>query len=197
VPWRAPAAYTWNAKTNPTGLAPFFVLPGDGSAEWQGRMSSRYVPHVIDPQQGYIATANADPVGATFDNDPLNQPMVDGRPLYAGITYAAGVREERISTLIEAGHGLTLDDMATIQHDTHSNVGAKLTPAITAALAYVANPAGAPADVATYLAALAPADKQRLATAQQVLATWTFATPAAASGDSAATALFNAWMHYF
>ena len=203
VPWRDPAAYTWNAKTNPTGLAPFFVLPGDGTAEWQGRMDSRYVPHSINPAQGYLATANADPVGATFDNDPLNQPMVDGRPLYVGVTYAAGVREERITNLIKGrGAPLTLDDMANIQHDTHSNCGAHLTPAITAALAYVMNTTGAPADVAPYLAGLSTADQTRLATANTLLTTWSFETPVTASSlehptDSAATSLFNMWMHFF
>ncbi len=200
VPWRAPAAYAWNAQTNPDGLAPFFVLPGDGTAEWQGRMSSRYVPHAIDPAQGYLATANADPVGATFDNDPLNQQTTDGHPLYAGVTYAAGVREERISTLIEAGQQLTLDDMARIQHDTHSNCGEKLSPAINAALAQLDSPGASPPDLAPYINGLAPADKTRLETAKMLMAGWTRETPAATdapSADSAATALFNAWMHFF
>jgi len=142
-------------------------------------------------------------VGATFDNDPLNQPVVDGRPLYAGVTYAAGVRAERISNLIEAGNAsLTIDDMARIQHDTRSNVGAKLTPAVVAALAFVADPTGAPADVAPYLAALPAADQARLAAARQLLGSWSFETPTTAAslehpGDSAATALFNTWMHFF
>ena len=88
------------------------------------------------PAKGMYATANADPVGATFDGDPLNQPVVDGRPLYAGVTYAAGVREERITTVLDANKGaVTLDLMESLQHDTHSNVGAKLVPAILVALA--------------------------------------------------------------
>lgn len=206
VPNRDPRAYTWNATTNPTGLAPFFVLPGDGAAEWQGRMDSRYVPHAIDPAQGYLATANADPVGATFDNDPLNQPVVDGRPLYAGITYAAGVREERITTLIKAGGtALTVADMAKIQHDTQSNVGDKLHAAIGDALAQLDAATPAQADVATYKAGLTADDSRRLATAKTLLAAWTGATPTALDPgataqdkqDSAATALFNTWMHYF
>lgn len=197
VPWRAPAAYAWNAETNPDGLAPFMVLPGDGTAEWEGRMSSRYVPHAINPSQGYLATANADPVGATFDNDPLNQQMVDGRPLYAGVTYAAGVREERITTLIKATSGATLDDMARIQHDTHSNVGAHMTPLILAQLAYVDDPTGAPSDVNTYVAGLSFADKLALDNAKSILAAWSFETPTDAGPDSTATTLFNTWMHFF
>jgi penicillin amidase len=199
VPWRAPAAYTWDPVTNPDGLAPFMVLPGDGTAEWQGRMDSRYVPHSINPDKGYLATANADPVGATFDNNALNQPMVDGRPLYAGVTYTAGFREDRISASIEAAAAngaLTLDDMARIQHDTRSNVGFYLVAPVRAALAYVADSTGAPADVVAYVAGLSAGDRQALMTAKTLLDAWSFATPTE-GGDGAATAAFNMWMHYF
>lgn len=201
VPWRNPAAYTWNADTNPDGLAPFFVLPGDGTAEWEGRMDSRYVPHAINPAQGYLATANADPVGATFDNDPLNQQVVDGRPLYAGVTYAPGLRESRITELIKSvGTSATLDDMARIQHDTHSNAGSHIAPAIVTALGFVDNPSGAPSDTVAYLSSLPAADKTALDTAKTILSTWSYETPTAldaANNDSTATAVFNMWMHFF
>lgn len=200
VPVRDPRAYTWNAVSNPDGLAPFFVLPGDGTAEWQGELSSRYIPHAINPPppHDYLATANADPVGATFDGDPLDQPQVDGRPLYVGVSYAAGVREERISTLIEQrGVGITVDDMARIQHDTSSNVGAKLVPAIRTALARLDSTAGAPSDAAEYLDNLPMLDRARLMAARSLLDPWTFATPTGGRPGSAATCVFNVWMHFF
>ncbi len=204
VPERSPASYTWNATTRPDGAAPFFILDGQGGFEWEGRMSPRYVPHAKNPATGYLATANADPVGATFDNDPLNQPMVDGRPLYVGVTYAAGVREERISTMIEnAPKPVTLETMAQIQHDTQSNVGAKLSGPIVAALSRLETPAGAPADLAAFVTGLSSDDKARIVTARTLLVGWTHATPTALdpndprAADSAATALFNAWMHFF
>ena len=198
VPDRDARAYTWNSATNPDGLAPFFVLPGSGSAEWTGRMSSRYVPHAISTSVGFLATANADPVGATFDNDPLNQSIVDGRPLYAGVTYAAGVREERIANLVTAAGpaSATLAQMSDIQHDTQSTIGLHFKDRLNNVLAVT----GVAADVTGYLAALPVADQTRLATATQLLAGWTLATPASVgtpSTDSAATALFNTWMHYF
>ncbi|MCE9580323.1 MAG: penicillin acylase family protein [Deltaproteobacteria bacterium] len=210
VPVRKDAAYEWNAQTNPDGIAPFMVMPGDGSADWTGTMDTRYVPHVINPTAGFIATANSDPVGATFDNDPLNQYDKDGHVLYAGTTYAAGVRSERIAERIQAdatstGNKITLDDLAAIQHDSTSLVGKKLTPPMLTALAYAANPTGAPADVVAYVATLSPADKAALASARTLLAGWSFAAPTATGAspsadekrDSAATALFNVWMHYF
>jgi penicillin G amidase len=201
VPRRPASAFTWNATSNPDGTAPFFVLPGDGSAEWQGVIDARYIPHAIDPAQGYLVTANSDPVGVTFDGDPLDGPIVDGSPLFLSAVYAAGVRTERIADRIEAGGTAhTLDTMAAIQHDSSSTVGAKLTPFVVSALATLDSATGAPADVAVYLDSLPAADRTRLATARSLLAGWTFATPtaiAAPDPDSAATALFNAWMHFF
>ena len=199
VPVRDPRAYTWNAQTNPGGLAPFFVLPGDGTAEWQGELSPRYIPHAVNPPppHDYIATANADPVGATFDGDALNQRAVDGRPLYVGVSYAAGVREERISQLIEQrGVGITIEDMARIQHDTRSNVAAKLLPAIRIVLARLDSPAGAPADAIAYLGGLSMIDRGRLAAARDLLEPWTFATAIGNRAESAATSVFNVWMHF-
>jgi penicillin amidase len=211
VPLRKAAAYAWNASTNPDGAAPFMVLPGDGSADWTGAyMDPRYVPHAIDPAAGYLATANSDPVGSTFDDDPLNQPIVNGIPLYAGTLYAAGVRAERISDDIKAaatrtGNNITLDDMAAIQHDSTSTMGAKLAPAVLTAMGALDSTTGLPSDVAPYLAGLSSGDKASLASARALLQKWTFATPTGLAtsatqqelDDSAATALFNAWMHYF
>jgi len=206
VPVRQPAAYTWNAQTNPTGLAPFFVLPGEG-AEWTGMMSSRYIPHAIEPAapRDYLVSANADPVGATFDGDPLNQPSAAEIPLYVGVTYAAGVRHERIAEMITtAPFPITIDDMARMQHDTRSTMGAKLTPYLVSALGRIEKPTGGPADLAPYVSGLAPADRARLVRARTLLAGWTFETPTGLDGasptesnDSAATAVFNAFMHFF
>lgn len=203
VPIRKPAAYGWNARTRPDQAAPFFVLSGEGQFDWTGRMSPQLVPHARTPIPGgqqHLATANADPVGATFDNDPLNGRLESGVPLYAGVTYAAGVRQERITRVIEDDpDARTREDMEALQHDSRSTVGAKLVPLMAPALAYLTSTAGAPADVVAYLAALPAADRARLATARTLLSGWTFATPAVpdASGASAATAIFNAWMHFF
>jgi penicillin G amidase len=210
VPLRKPAAYVWNAKTNPDGLAPFFVLPGDGSADWDGYMSPRYIPHAINPANGFLVTANSDPVGEVFDGDPLNGPIVDGRPLYASALYAAGVRAERIADRIQAdatttGNKITLDDLSDIQHDSTSTMGRKLGPAITDALAYAADPTGAPPDVAGYVAGLSSGDKARLAAAHDLFAGWTYAAPTGLDPgataqdlkDSTTTAIFNVFMHFF
>jgi penicillin G amidase len=201
VPVRSPATYRWHGVDRPDDAAPFFVLSGEGAFEWEGWVSPRHVPHARTPVQA-VVTANADPVGATFDNDPLNQQMVNGRPLYVGAAYAAGVRQERIADGIAAGGTrITRDAMEALQHDTTSTVGAKLTPPLLAALGFVATPVppGAPLDVATYVAGLSAAERDRLIAARAQLAAWKFATPAKQDGlgSSAATAIFNTWMHFF
>jgi penicillin amidase len=213
IPTRAAGALTWSPQ-NPNGNAPWFILPGNGSAEWEGRMSSRYVPHTINPATGYVATANNDSTGATFDNNGLNQPLVDGKPLYAGVAYSAGLRVERISSELEAAMTrgpLTLADLAKLQHDSSSTVGKKLTPKLLDALAYVQNPngPGAPNDVDDFANALTTDQRNRLTAARALLNEWSFAAPAAIQldgapaptaaeiRDSSATSVFNTWMHFF
>jgi acyl-homoserine lactone acylase PvdQ len=72
---------------------------------------------------------------------------------------------------------------------------------VVAALGYVTLPvpSDAQADVASYVTGLPAADRDRLVAARAQLAAWKFATPARqdAIGSSAATAIFNAWMHFF
>lgn len=208
IPLRAPAATTWNPLTAQDGLAPFFALPGDGTAEWEGTLAARYIPAAIDPPAGYLVSANADPVGATFDDVGLLQPAVAGRPLYAGVAYDAGLRAERITSLLEAAAAagpLTIADLARIQGDTHSSAGARLVPAILAALARLDAPEANPADVSPFVTALSAADRARLVTARALLTAWSGETPAATDPaasaaeltDAAASAVFAAWLHAF
>lgn len=208
VPWRSPACYTWNRATNPDGLAPFFVAPGDGSCEWEGFLDERYLPHAVNPPEGFLASANADPVGQTFDGDPLNQPVVDGRPLYLGALYDPGFRVgrivERLRELAAAGEGIDPEDMQSIQGDARSNFGARMRPHLLAAFERLS--AGtAPGDAQAWYAALPAARKDRLEVARARLQAWTLATPAAVEGepsaeeiaDSVATAIFQIWTVFF
>jgi penicillin amidase len=213
VPWRSPACFSFHATAAPDGVAPFFVVPGDGTCEWEGWMDARYIPHALNPAQGYLATANADPVGATFDGDALNGPVVDGRPLYAGaLEYANGLRVGRITrrleALREAGSPMTMADMAAIQTDAYSNNGALLAPHIVAAVAAAAEEAALPGthpDLTAFVAGLSSARRARLGEAADWLASWSFATSPAAGddalateiADSVATSIFNHWMVTF
>ncbi len=208
IPRRAAAATTWSPLTAQDGLAPFFALPGDGTAEWEGTLAARYIPAAIDPPVGYLVSANADPVGATFDNIGLRAPAVDGGPLYAGVAYDPGLRADRITTLLDAAAAagpVTTADMARIQADTHSTLGPRLVPALLAALGRLDAPEANPTDVSPFVAALSAADRARLVAARGLLMGWSGETPAATDpdaraadlADAAATAVFATWLHFF
>lgn len=128
VPKRDPKALAWDPETF-TGTIPCLVQPGDGSAEWGAYLDDDQIPHDKNPARGYIATANNDPNGGTLDNNPANDPV------YLSCIYDPGFRAARIGELIEkAGHPITLDDMARIQSDARSAMGATVVPSVLAAI---------------------------------------------------------------
>ena len=125
----------------PAGVIPWLPVPGSGEAEWLAdeRGETRWVPYerlpqALNPERGWIASANNDPTGTTLDNDPLN----DG--LYLGPDFAMGFRAERIHDLLsgraglhDPAAGLTLGDMARFQYDHQSHEAARLLPHLFAA----------------------------------------------------------------
>ncbi len=136
VPTRDKAAYTWNPATF-EGQLPCFVLPGDGTAEWTGALDEAFVPHIKNPPKAYVGTANGDQVGVTLDNDPSNDTLPNGDPVYLGCWQDPGFRVGRIHDRIEKiGHPMTLDDMSTIQADARSAKGAYLAPKLLTAMAH-------------------------------------------------------------
>ncbi|HEY5240588.1 MAG TPA: penicillin acylase family protein, partial [Polyangiaceae bacterium] len=145
IPLRDKRAYTWDPSTF-TGTLPCFVEAGDGSAEWTGQfLDEAYVPHVKNPSQGYVGTANGDQVGDTLDDDPSNDTTPDGKPIYMACYHDPGFRVGRIHQLIEGvGHPMALGDMATIQADARSAMGAQLAPGLVTSLEHAMAEAAAP-----------------------------------------------------
>ncbi|HHH11151.1 MAG TPA: hypothetical protein ENK23_03660, partial [Sorangium sp.] len=134
VPIRKSGALNWNSDSY-SGRLPCLVLPGDGSADWSGYWPSQRVPWAENPLVGYLATANHDPVGLTFDNDPSNDTWPDGTSAYLSCRFAAGYRQARIKQRIEQlGTGITLDDMSILQGDVHSPLGEAMLPALLLAM---------------------------------------------------------------
>jgi penicillin amidase len=159
---------------------PWKILPGDGSAEWGGDMDPIYIPHAYNPAQGFIATANNDPIGVTDDNDPFfDEPVVDGAPLYLGADYDPGTRvgriTKRIKAIAEGGGKLTIDDMQSIQADAVSEWAEALVPTfLTAAQALqeeIATP-GAHPELSTLVAQASMPSKQLLPMATSLVQAW-------------------------
>lgn len=213
IPLREKRAYTWDPATF-SGTLPCFVEPGDGTAEWTGQyLDEAFVPHVKNPPKHYVGTANGDQVGGTLDNDPSNDVLPNGQPIYLACWHDPGYRVGRIHQLIESlGHPATLDDLATIQADARSALGAKLAPGLLTSLAHAQTEATTPG---TYpdLTAVVGSSRYKaanIAQLQSLLQQWgtdgydtppgvslddgSLVSDATATADSQATLLFQTWL---
>ena len=202
LPVRDPKAMTYNPETQ-EGLSPAMILPGDGTAEWTGFLEDKYIPHALNPEKGYIATANNDLVGITKDGNPFNDPH------YTTYSSDLGHRVARITERLEevTAKGATPEDMMSIQGDHKSALGSLLAPSFIAAAKRVIEERAKPgkyADIQELVAGAAAEDLDKLAEAVSRLEAWTsFDTPAgvdigdgappeAEVQDSVAATLFNA-----
>ena len=203
IPIRDPRALTYDPATG-MGYSPCFVLPGTGEYEWTDRLSDRYIPHDINPAQGFLASANADPVGVTFDGNALNDDFYLGCEFDAG--YRMGRIDERLRALTAAG-GVTADAMSTLQGDHRSPFGARITPFILMALERAEAERDAPGtheDLRAIVAGSVTAGSfDGLLQARDRLAAWTSFEAASGVGDavsaqeladSVATSIFNAML---
>lgn len=217
VPIRDAQSFAWSSSTF-TGRLPCLVLPGDGSAEWKGFLPDDMVPWAKNPPKGYLSTANNDPIGTTLDNDPGNDALPDGTPMYLACSYDIGFREGRIQKRLESLTGpIAPSDLASVQADTRSPMGAALVPKLLAAIeraeAERKAPGAAPDLAEVTKDPLYVADK--VATARELLTAWRdeadydaasgmdpeTADPLPAEGATrvaaraaSATLLFNAWL---
>ncbi len=162
------------------------------------------IPFAIDPAQGWVATANNDPGGQSFDLDLAN----NGR--YIGGPWDVGTRIERIAQRLDEVRGAAdVAAMADIQADHRSNHGHLLAPSLVASLrraaALAEDPGEDPANLR--IAALYTANAVRFEEVENRLATWVDRGTIAESGvetfyhspsaeqveDSVATMIFNVW----
>ncbi|APR84105.1 Penicillin amidase [Minicystis rosea] len=216
VPIRDPRAFQWDAQKY-EGNLPCLVLPGDGTSEWKSYLDDDLVPWTKDPSVGYISTANNDPTGDTLDNDPSNDQLPDGTPMYLACTYDLGFREGKIQARLE-GHKdpLKPEDLSAIQGDEESSMGKLLAPALLTAIAQGEAERATPGTHPDLTAVVADAgwNASTIKTVRDLLDNWgktgAYAatsgmnpddnTPLPATGDSAAevasaqaTLIFNAW----
>lgn len=212
IPKRDKSAFTWDPATF-TGNIPCFVLPGDGTAEWTGAMlEEAFVPHQKNPPKGWLATANTEQVGTTFDNDPTNDKLPNGEPMYMGAWHSNGHRLARIQKRIEEIPKLTPDDMSSIQGDARSAMGSKLAPAIVTAIDHALEEVATPGSHKDLSALVAQSNfkSANFAEIKDLLARWgsesdylaasgmnpddnSPSTDAKESMASRATMVFNAW----
>ena len=106
-----------------TGNSPCFVLPGDGSADWNGAVPLDQIPQATgSAMRPFIASANQDQAGVTFDNNPHNDRH------YIGCDFADGIRQTRIAERLRMSSRITVEDMQRLQGDKVILYGRKLRP---------------------------------------------------------------------
>ena len=120
---------TW--ATNLEGDAPpWLPLDGGGDYEWDQYFALEELPQAMNPDSGYIATANNDMTGSLFDGDPTTLPNGTFHPPYQ-VGAAVGFRHKQISNLIEAGGDEhTRATMDAIVSDVYSLIGSRMVPKI-------------------------------------------------------------------
>lgn len=177
---------------------PYRMLPADE------------MPHVINPDSGYIANANNDPVGTTLDNNPLNQVRPGGGLYYLNPGYSElrmGRIDRELQRMLEDG-GITVADMEALQGNNALLDAQLLAPHLVQAFQNAQSDGAAP-----ILAQFAQSPE--IQGAIQLLAQWDFTTPTgitegygpdreagtppgpAEVANSAAATLFSAWRAQF
>ena len=101
-------------RHNFSGLVP---VPGDGRYEWDGYLPIQALPHVMNPEKGYWATAN----NYLF---PRDYPYPDAQHHTGTEPY----RVSRISEVLAAGRLHTVADMMRLQNDDLSIPARALVP---------------------------------------------------------------------
>jgi penicillin amidase len=168
-----------------TGAPPFLIRNGTGGNEWlpatnhyPGQalpyeiLAPEEMPSSINPERGYIANANNDPVGTSLDNNALNQVRAGGGLLYYApghSAYRMGRIDRELQELVERGD-ITVADMAKLQANNQLLDAELMLPHLLAAWERAQSaPAGS---CAADLAADA-----RVGDAFDFLETWDYSTP--------------------
>ena len=82
---------------------------------WERYVPFDELPSVLDPEEGYVVTANQQVIGEQY-------------PYLIGTGQAEGYRSQRIIDEIEAGGRLSVADSAAMQRDTYNVNAAELVP---------------------------------------------------------------------
>lgn len=161
------------------GALPYLVMDGDNAGSyWDGFLPPEKLPRSRLQNRGWIATANNDPWGFTFDGDVTNDPF------YYGYFYAAGHRAKRLQDEFErltAQGEVSREDMIALQTDTHSPISDELLPLIADAVSQI----GTNAELAEF------EGNADIVTLAGVLADW----DQRMDRDSSGALVWHAWLH--
>ncbi len=88
----------------------YFVFPGETDEhDWEGFIPFEELPHVYNPDSGYVSSANNRAVDETY-------------PYYISQWFLPSHRIERIRTMLEAKEKLSIEDFKSMHADQHSTL---------------------------------------------------------------------------
>ncbi len=93
-----------------------FIMDGsDPNYEWQGYIPKEHNARIINPERGFISSANQHP----FDSD---------YPYYYHSRSEENFRNKRINSTLNASEDITIDDMKILQNDNYYSLAASILP---------------------------------------------------------------------
>jgi penicillin amidase len=101
-------------RPNWHGLVP---VPGDGRYEWSGYLPIMELPHTVNPEKGFFATANNNLITEEYAHRDA-----------VAWTWSDGFRRDRVDEVLGSGRRFTLADMMVLQHDELSIPARTLVP---------------------------------------------------------------------
>lgn len=167
-------------------------------------------PQLVDPDVGYVITANNDIGNIATDGSLLDDPWYVGGPWNEG--YRGDTIDQRLAEVVNGGTA-DIDAMVDIQGDHQSRLGENFTPWLLESLAAAraaANGNPQPGSPEERMAAMYLADQDGYDEVESRLSAWSDAGFPARSGvetfyhqpepgdqeHAVATMIFNAWMSY-
>ena len=94
-------------------------VPGDGRFEWSGFLPIPQLPHETSPSRGYVGTANALNVEASYPNANA-----------LARTWAEPFRRDRLLEVLDTTRQATLSQMMALQHDETPLAARALVPLV-------------------------------------------------------------------
>ncbi|PQJ14353.1 penicillin acylase family protein [Aureicoccus marinus] len=101
-------------RNNFSGLVP---VPGDGRYEWDGYLPIVQKPHAVNPEKGYIATANQN----VTPRDYVHWNAI-------GYSWSDPYRGNRVNQVLDSTPDMTMEDMKSLQVDVTSLPAQSLIP---------------------------------------------------------------------
>jgi len=101
-------------RNHSSGLVP---VPGDGSYDWEGYLPIVQKPNALNPESGYIASANQNVTPEDYEHWNA-----------IGYSWSDPYRGDRVEEFLKVKNSLTLEDMKQLQTDVTSLPARRLIP---------------------------------------------------------------------